>query len=120
MSTVSDDRYVDLRKLCDKIDPDMFEPLSWVLMLNLDLVPEDEILANQNLKFSYSLMHQNLKEATEIAKSIVDSKNPISKHYRMLFNLDPDLSKTFEISKTFFSLSLRHIEIAKKLGIKQY
>jgi hypothetical protein len=120
MSAVTEERYIDLQKLCDKVDPDLFEPLSWILMLNLDLVPEEEILVNQNLRFSYALMHQKLNEAMEIAKGIISSKNPISKHYNMLFKLDPDLSKTNEIAHTFFSLSLRRIEISEKLGIKKF
>ncbi|MCG3219986.1 MAG: hypothetical protein H7641_01280 [Candidatus Heimdallarchaeota archaeon] len=119
MSTVSEERYVDLRKLCDKVDSELFDPLSWILILNLDLIPVDDIMANENMKFSYYLMHQRNKEASDIAKVIAALKNPISKHYNMLLKLDPDLSKTFEIAQAFLALSLRRIEITEKLGIKQ-
>lgn len=120
MSAVSEERYVDLSILCDKVDPELFDPLSWIFVLNLDLIPEEDIMVNENLKFSYHLMYQRKKEASDIAKAIIASKNPISKHYDILLKLDPDLSKTFEIAKTFFALSLRRIEITKKLGIKKF
>ena len=120
MSTASEERYVDLNELCDKVDSDLFDPLSWILILNLDLIPKEDVMINDNLKFSYHLMHQRMKEATDIAKSIVASKNPISKHFNMLLKLDPDLSKTLKIAESFFALSRRRIEITEKLGIKQY
>ncbi len=119
MSTVSEERYVDLSKLCDNIDPELFDPLSWILVLNLDLIPEEDIMANENLKFSYHLMYQNIKEALAIANAIIASKSPISKHFNILLKLDPDLSKTFEIAQAFFALSRRRIEITEKLGIKK-
>ncbi|MHA1551704.1 MAG: hypothetical protein ACTSQC_07145 [Candidatus Heimdallarchaeaceae archaeon] len=56
MSTTSEQRYVDLRKLCERIDPDLFDPLSWILLLNLDLVPQEDIVVNPILKFSHELM----------------------------------------------------------------
>ncbi|MHA1953919.1 MAG: hypothetical protein ACW96U_08235 [Candidatus Heimdallarchaeaceae archaeon] len=120
MSTVSEERYVDLSKLCDKVDSELFEPLSWILVLNLDLIPEEDIMANENLKFSFHLMHQRIKDAADIAKGIIESKNPISKHYNLLLKLDPDLLKTSEIARSFFALSLRRIEITEKLGIKKF
>ncbi|NPD90063.1 MAG: hypothetical protein HGN29_15220 [Asgard group archaeon] len=119
MSTVSEERYVDLSKLCDKVDSELFDPLSWILVLNLDLIPEEDIMANENLRFSYNLMQQKYKEAIDIAKAIAASKNPISKYFNMLLKMDPDLSKTSEIAKAFFALSLRRIEIIEKLGIKK-
>jgi len=49
MSAVREERYVDLKKLCDKISPEMFDTLSWVLMMNIDLVPVEDIEINLNL-----------------------------------------------------------------------
>jgi len=120
MSTPTEERYIDLKKLCDRVAPDLFDSLSWILIMNLDLIPEDDIGLNPNLQFSYALMYQKYKEADAIARSLSESENPISKRFKGLLKLDPDLSKTFEISQTFFALALRRIEIAEKLGIKKF
>ena len=120
MSTPLEERYTDLQNLCDKIEPKLFDPLSWLLVLNLDLIPEEDIKANPNLLFSYNLMYGKVDEARKIAEEIAKSKRPNAKYYQEVLGLDPDLSKTLEISITFFSLALRRIEVAAKLGIKQY
>jgi len=120
MSTVSEERYVNLRDLCDEVDSDLFEPLSWILILNLDLIPKRDIRANRNLSFSYNLMDEKYKEAESIAQEIISSKNPISKHYVRLLELDPNLKKTIEIARKFFALAHRRIEISKQLGIKKF
>ena len=120
MSATSDQRYVDLKKLCERVDSELFDPLSWILLLNLDLVPQEDIEVNPNLKFSYDLMLGKHEEAFEIAKSFAESDKPISSHYKDLLKLDPDLSKTKEITDTFFSLAKRRIELLDDLGFKQY
>ncbi len=120
MSTTSEQRYVDLKKLCERVDSELFDSLSWILLLNLDLVPEEDIEANANLKFSRELMTGNFKAALSIAKSIVDSDRPIAFHYKALFKVDPNLSKTFEVAETFFALAKRRTELIEKSGFKQY
>ena len=119
MSAVREERYVDLKKLCDKIAPDMFETLSWILMMNIDLVPEEDIDINPNLQFSHLLMIDKLTEAKELGKKMSDSTNPVSKHYKQLFELDPKLEKTKQIADGFFALAKRRLEIIKRLGIRQ-
>ena len=58
--SVAEQRYVDLKKICQKVDPNMFDTLSWILLLNLDLVPQEDIDGNPNLRFSHELMFGNL------------------------------------------------------------
>ena len=41
MSTAREERYVDLKKICDQKAPELFDLLSWILLLNLDLVHKD-------------------------------------------------------------------------------
>ena len=118
MSTTSEQRYVDLKKICDRVSPELFETLSWILLLNLDLVPEEDIEANPNMKFSYDLMNKKYDKAMEIAKSFADKNKPISSHYKDLLRLDPKLEKTIEIADTFFALAKRRKELQEKLGIK--
>jgi hypothetical protein len=120
MSAVREDRYVDLKKLCDKVAPDMFETLSWILIMNLDLIPQEDININPNLRFSHLLMYNKYDEAIALAKEIVASKNPISKHYEQMFELDPKLEKTIKVSESFFALAKRRIEVSEKLGIRQF
>ena len=120
MSVPLEERYTDLRKLCDKVEPKLFDSLSWILVLNLDLIPEEDIKASPNLLFSYNLMYGNVDEAKSIAAEIKKSDRPNARYYQEMINIDPDLSKTLEISRSFFSLALRRIEVASKLGIKQY
>ena len=120
MSTPLEERYTDLQKLCDNVEPKLFDALSWLLVLNLDLIPEEDIKANPNLLFSYNLMYGKTDEALEIAKKSANSNRPASKYYKEILSIDPDLSKTSEISLTFFALALRRIEVAAKLGIKQF
>ena len=100
MSAVREDRYVDLKKLCDKVAPDMFETLSWILIMNLDLIPTEDIETNPNLQFSYLLMNNKYGEATALGNEIASSKNPISKHYKQMFELDPKLEKTIKDTVT--------------------
>lgn len=119
MSAVREERYVDLKKLCDKIAPDMFETLSWILMMNIDLVPEEDIDINPNLQFSHLLMIDKLTEAKELGKKMSDSTNPVSKHYKQLFELDPKLEKTKQIADGFFALAKRRLEIIERLGIRK-
>ena len=120
MSAPSEERYVDLEKLTSRIAPELFEPLSWILLLNLDMVPETEIKSNNHLMFSYNLMYQNYDEAKKLAAEFANKEVKVSKYYRELLKLDPDLTKTIEIAQTFFALSLRRIELTQKLGIKQF
>ncbi len=120
MSTTAEQRYVDLRKLCERIDPDLFDPLSWILLLNLDLVPQEDIEVNPNLKFSYELMNGKFETALKIAKSFAKSDRPIASHYINLFKIDPNLTKTFEVAETFFALAKRRAELIEKSGFKQY
>jgi len=119
MSAVREERYVDLKKLCDKVAPDMFEILSWILMMNIDLVPEEDIEINPNLQFSYLLMNDKSAEAKELGKKMADSTNPVSKYYKQLFELDPKLEKTKQIADSFFALAKRRLEIIERLGIRQ-
>ncbi len=120
MSTKAEQKYVDLKKLCERIDPELFDSLSWILLLNLDLIPQEDIEVNVNLKFSRELMNGNFKAALSIAKSIVESGRPIASHYKALFKVDPNLSKTFEVAETFFALAKRRTELIEKSGYKQY
>ncbi|NHJ33766.1 MAG: hypothetical protein FK732_12980 [Asgard group archaeon] len=120
MSAPTEERYVDLEKLTSRLAPELFEPLSWILLLNLDMVPEEEIKANEHLMFSYNLMYQNYDEAKSIAAEFSKKEVKVSKYYKELLKLDPELTKTIEIAQTFFALSRRRIEIAEKLGIKQF
>ncbi|MCK4897032.1 MAG: hypothetical protein KAS47_09490 [Candidatus Heimdallarchaeota archaeon] len=120
MSTTSEQRYVDLKKLCERIDPELFDPLSWILLLNLDLVPQEDIEVNPNLKFSSELMNGKFDGALEIAKIFAESDKPIASHYKDLFKIDPNLTKTFEVAETFFSLAKRRAELIEKSGFKQY
>jgi hypothetical protein len=120
MSTPLEERYTDLQKLCDKVEPKLFDSLSWILVLNLDLIPEEDIKANLNLLFSYNLMYGKVDEAKSIADKISKSNRPNAKYYQEMLSIDPDLAKTIEISTIFFSLALRRIEVAAKLGIKQF
>ena len=120
MSTTSEQRYVDLRKLCERIDPELFDPLSWILLLNLDLIPQEDIEINPNLKFSYELMNGKFEAALKIAKIFAESDKPIASHYTTLFKVDPNLTKTFEIAETFFSLAKRRAELMEKSGFKQH
>jgi len=120
MSTPLEERYTDLKKLCDNIEPKLFNSLSWLLVLNLDLIPEEDIKANPNLLFSYKLMYGKTDEALQIANKSAKSGRPASKYYQEMLSIDPDISKTSEIANTFFALALRRIEVAAKLGIKQF
>ena len=120
MSAVREERYVDLKKLCDKLAPDMFETLSWILMMNLDLIPPEDIEVNPNLQFSYLLMNNKYSEATALGNEIASSKNPVSKHYKQMFELDPKLEKTIKVADSFFALAKRRIEVTEKLGIRQF
>ncbi len=120
MSTTSEQRYVDLKKLCERIDPELFDPLSWILLLNLELVPQEDIDVNPNLKFSCDLMNGNFNDALKIAKNFAESEKPIASHYKDLFKVDPTLTKTFEVAETFFSLAKRRAELIEKSGFKQY
>ena len=88
-------------------------------MINLDLIPIEDLKAHKNLLFSYRLMNQDYKEAKYLAEELASISLPISKYYKDLLVHDPDLSKTKEISEMFFHLSKRRIEIAEKLGIHQ-
>ncbi len=119
MSAVREERYVDLKKLCDKIAPEIFETLSWILMMNIDLVPKDDIDINPNLQFSHLLMIDKSTEAKELGKKMADSTNPVSKYYKQLFELDPKLEKTKQIADGFFALAKRRLEIIERLGIRQ-
>ncbi len=120
MSVPLEERYTDLQKLCDRVEPKLFDSLSWILVLNLDLIPVEDIKANPNLLFSYNLMYGKVDEAKNIADELSKSDRPNAKYYQEMLNIDPDLSKTSDIGQTFFSLALRRIEVAAKLGIKQY
>lgn len=120
MSTPIEERYTDLKKLCDNVEPKLFDSLSWLLVLNLDLIPEEDIQTNPNLLFSYHLMYGKVDEAKKIADKSAKANRPNSKYYQEILKIDPDLSKTFEIANTFFALALRRIEVAAKLGIKQF
>ena len=118
MSTTSDQKYVDLKKLCDKVDSKLFEPLSWILLLNLDLIPQEDIDVNPNLKFSADLMNGKFKEAYSIAKFYAQSDKPIASHYKDLFAIDPELKLTSEVAEIFFSLAKKRLEILKVTGFK--
>lgn len=118
MSTVGEERYVELKKLTDRIEPKLYDTLSWLLLLNLDLVPEEDIETHPNIKFSWLLMNNKTDEALEVAQSLASSNKPVAKHYKHLLEIDPKLEKTQEIANTFFALSFRRIELNKKLGIK--
>ena len=118
MSAPTEERYVDLEKLTSRIAPELFEPLSWLFLLNLDMIPEEDVKANRHLMFSYNLMYQNYDDAKSIALEFSEKKVKVSKYYKELLKLDPDLSKTIEIAQTFFALSRRRIELAEKLGIR--
>lgn len=120
MSAVREDRYVDLKKLCDKIDPDMFETLSWILVMNLDLIPREDIDINPNLRFSWLLLDNKYSDAIALGNEIASSENPISKRYKQLFDLDPKLEKTIKVADNFFALAKRRIEVTEKLGIRQF
>jgi len=120
MSTVGEERYVDLKKLCDKVEPKLYDTLSWILILNLDLIPEEDILSHPSLNFSYNLMLGKTDEALTIAKSLAESSNKVAQYYQKLLEIDPKLEKTQEISNLFFALAHRRIELAKKLGVRQY
>jgi len=120
MSTISEQRYVDLRKLCERIDSELFDPLSWILLLNLDLIPQEDIESNPNLKFSFDLMNGNFDTALKTAKYFAESDKPIASHYKDLFKIDPNLTKTFEVAETFFTLAKRRIEFIEETGFKQY
>lgn len=117
MSTVGEEKYVDLKQICDQVDPDLFETLSWILLLNLDLIPADDVKINPNLLFSHLLMQQKYAEALEVAIKISNAGTPLSKRYIELLEKDPKLQKTNEIAETFFALVKRRIEIMEKLGI---
>ena len=117
MSTVGEERYVDLKKICDQIDPELFEELSWILLLNLDLVPKDAFEVNPNIRFSYLLMEQRYDQALEIANNIASKDTQLGRYYKELLAKDPKLKKTNEISETFFALAKRRIELIEKLGI---
>ena len=117
MSTVREERYVDLKKICDQVEPELFDVLSWILLLNLDLVPKDDIDFNPNIKFSYSLMQQEYDQANQIAERMATGDSPLAKHYKELLEKDPKLAKTNQISETFFALAKRRIELFEKLGI---
>ncbi|MHA1221947.1 MAG: hypothetical protein ACTSSG_01105 [Candidatus Heimdallarchaeaceae archaeon] len=120
MGIHTNDKYVDLMKICKKVDPKMFEPLSWLLLLNLDLIPEEDLEANPNLRFSHDLMEGKYEDAKAIAQKYAQSDKPIAKHYKELLDLDPELEKTIQISQNFFALAKKRIELIKKLGIKQF
>ena len=119
MSTETEDRYIDLKKLCEKCEPKLFDILSWILLINLDLIPVEDLKAHKNLLFSYHLMNQDYKEAKYLAEELASTNLSISKYYKDLLIHDPDLSKTKEISEMFFHLAQRRIMIAEKLGIRQ-
>ena len=120
MSAPTEERYVDLEKLTSKVAPELFESLSWLFLLNLDMIPEEDIKANKHLMFSYNLMHERYDEAKALAKDFATKDIIVSEHYKELLKLDPELNKTIEIAQTFFALSRRRIELAEKLGIKQF
>jgi len=120
MSAPTEERYVDLEKLTSRVAPELFEPLSWVFLLNLDMIPEEDVKSNRHLMFSYNLMYQNYDEAKSIAAEFATKKVKVSQYYKKLLKLDPELTKTIEIAETFFALSRRRIELAEKLGIKQF
>jgi len=117
MSTVREERYVDLKKICDQVEPELFDILSWILLLNLDLVPEEDAKLNPNIQFSYSLMQQDYDEAKRIANGFTSGDSTLSNHYKQLMEKDPKLEKTIQISETFFALAKRRIELIEKLGI---
>ena len=119
MSTAREERYVDLKKICDQVEPELFDVLSWILLLNLDLVPKEDVSIHPNINFSYSLMQQEYDEAKQLAESIANGDTPIAKHFKELFEKDPKLAKTIEISETFFALAKRRIELIEKLGIHE-
>ncbi len=119
MSTVREERYVDLKKICDQVNPEIFDTLSWILLLNLDLIPKEDIEVNPNLSFSYLLLQQDYEGAKKIANDFASGDTPFSKYYKKLLEIDPKLGKTIEISETFFALAKRRIELIEKLGIKQ-
>ncbi|MHA1346039.1 MAG: hypothetical protein ACTSVO_13255 [Candidatus Heimdallarchaeaceae archaeon] len=120
MSTTAEQRYVDLKKLCERVDPELFDPLSWILLLNLDLVPKEDIEANPNMKFSCDLMNGDFEDALKIAKNYAESDKPIASQYQDLFKVDPNLTKTFEVAEIFFALAKRRVELIEKYGFKQY
>ncbi|MHA1687415.1 MAG: hypothetical protein ACTSYD_13615 [Candidatus Heimdallarchaeaceae archaeon] len=120
MSTVGEERYVSLKKLTDRVDPELYETLAWLLLLNLDLVPEEDIETHPNIKFSWFLLQGKTDDALEIAMKLAEANIPVSKHYQHLLKLDPDLKKTQEVANTFFALAHRRIELSKKLGIKAF
>ena len=96
------------------------ETLAWLLLLNLDLVPEEDIETHPNIKFSWFLLQGKTDDALEIAMKLAEANIPVSKHYQHLLKLDPDLKKTQEVANTFFALAHRRIELSKKLGIKAF
>ncbi len=120
MSAPTEERYVDLEKLTSRVAPELFESLSWLFLLNLDMIPEEDVKANKHLMFSYNLMNEKYDEAKTIAKAFSTKDIVISEHYKEMLRLDPELKKTIEIAHTFFALARRRIEIAQKLGIKQF
>jgi hypothetical protein len=87
----AEQRYVDLKKLCERIDSELFDPLSWILLLNLDFIPQEDIEANPNLKFSFDLMNGDFDAALKTAKY-----------------------------ETFFALAKRRVELIEKSGFKQH
>ncbi len=119
MSAVGEERYVDLKKICDQVEPELFDSLSWILLLNLDLIPEDDVKINPNIKFSYSLMQQEYEEAMKLANSLASGTTTLAQQYKNLLEKDPKLAKTKEVSELFFALAKRRIELMERLGIHQ-
>ncbi|MHA1305212.1 MAG: hypothetical protein ACTSQE_10110 [Candidatus Heimdallarchaeaceae archaeon] len=121
MSSVSlEERYNDLEELCEEVDIALFKPLSWLMILNLELIPKEDVMNDNKLLFSYSLMNKETEKALEIAKRCSKADNTLAKYFLMLLEIDPDLSKTQQISYKFFAFSKRRIEFAEKHGIKAY
>jgi hypothetical protein len=117
--SIAEERYVDLKDICTKIEPNLFNSLSWILLLNLDLVPKGSLQKNANYLFSYNMMMGKYDDAMKIAQQTVNANRPNSKYYKEMLDIDPKLTKTKEIAKAFFILAKRRIEIAEKLGIRQ-
>ncbi|MHA1116433.1 MAG: hypothetical protein ACTSRR_10160 [Candidatus Heimdallarchaeaceae archaeon] len=114
------ERYIDLEQICNEYDIRLFKPLSWILILNLELIPEEDIQADPKLKFSHALLEGNKEEALKIANELKGKDTTISKYFKYLLEIDPELKNTLELSKKFFDFSKRRIEFIKEHGIKAY
>ncbi len=114
------ERYIDLKQACEEINPKLYEPLSWILILNLQLIPEEDIKGNDKLSLSYNLMNSNTEKALAIVKKLAAADTKMSKYYKHLLEIDPELKQTQEVSTKFFNFSKRRIEFTKEHGIKAY